>query len=203
MEDLRRLNARMAELNEDLSRTARRLEKLDRVKTHFIEIASHELRTPLTHIRGYGDLLAETLQEIAREDGTLQRIVDGLRRSAVRLEEIISAMLDISQIDAEALSIYPISIQVPTLIRMALKPLEEAFAQRRQTVVVEAAEDLPVIYGDLPRLVQALRHVLQNAIKFTCPPGAPGGSGGDGALCRDRCAGHGDRDRPRGSGSDL
>lgn len=167
VEDLRRLNARMAELNEDLSCTARRLEKLDRVKTHFIEIASHELRTPLTHIRGYVDLLAETLQEMAGEDGTLQRIVDGLRRSAVRLEEIVNAMLDISQIDAEALSIYPISIPVPTLIRMALEPLEEAFAQRRQTLVVEAAEDLPVIYGDLPRLVQALRHVLQNAIKFT------------------------------------
>ncbi len=167
VEDLRRLNARMAELNEDLARAARRLEKLDRVKTHFIEIASHELRTPLTHIRGYADLLAETLSGQDEPDGSLERILQGLRRAALRLEEIISAMLDISQIDAEALSIYPISIQIPTLVRMAVEPLEGAIAERRQKLIVEPMEDLPVIYGDLSRLVQALRHVVQNAIKFT------------------------------------
>lgn len=167
VEDLRRLNVRLAELNEDLARTARRLEKLDRAKTHFIEIASHELRTPLTHIRGYADLLAETLGEQREADGTMERILQGLRRSALRLEEIVSAMLDISQIDAEALSIYPISIQIPTLIRMAVEPLEGAIAERRQNLIIEPLEDLPVIHGDLTRLVQALRHIVQNAIKFT------------------------------------
>ncbi|GBD10132.1 Phosphate regulon sensor protein PhoR [Candidatus Thermoflexus japonica] len=167
VEDLRRLNVRLAELNEDLARTARRLEKLDRAKTHFIEIASHELRTPLTHIRGYADLLAETLGERGETDGTLERILQGLRRSALRLEEIVSAMLDISQIDAEALSIYPISIQIPTLVRMAVEPLEGAIAERRQRLIIEPMDDLPVIDGDLTRLVQALRHIVQNAIKFT------------------------------------
>jgi len=167
VEDLRRLNLRLAELNEDLARTARRLEKLDRAKTHFIEIASHELRTPLTHIRGYADLLTEALGEQGEADETLGRILQGLRRSALRLEEIVNAMLDISQIDAEALSIYPISIQIPTLIRMAVEPLERAIAERRQRLILEPMEDLPVIYGDLTRLVQALRHIVQNAIKFT------------------------------------
>lgn len=167
VEDLRRLNIRLAELNEDLARTARRLEKLDRAKTHFIEIASHELRTPLTHIRGYADLLAETLGEQREADGAMERILQGLRRSALRLEEIVSAMLDISQIDVEALSIYPISIRIPTLIRMAVEPLEGAIAERRQNLSTEVPDDLPVIYGDLTRLVQALRHIVQNAIKFT------------------------------------
>ncbi len=167
VEDLRRLNARLAQLNEDLARTAQRLEKLDRAKTHFIEIASHELRTPLTHIRGYADLLAEILKEQPEADGSIERILQGLRRSAMRLEEIVGAMLDISQIDAEALSIYPISVQIPTLIRMAVEPLQEAVAERRQHLVIDLVEDLPVIYGDLTRLVQALRHIVQNAIKFT------------------------------------
>jgi signal transduction histidine kinase len=167
VEDPRRLNARLAELNEDLARAARRLEKLDRAKTHFIEIASHELRTPLTHIRGYTDLLTETLCAQDGSGGSLEHILQGLRRSALRLEEIINVMLDVSQIDAEALSIYPISIQIPTLVRMAVEPLEGAIAERRQKLIVQPMEDLPLIYGDLTRLVQALRHVVQNAIKFT------------------------------------
>jgi signal transduction histidine kinase len=50
---------------------------------------------------------------------------------------------------------------------MAVEPLEGAIAERRQKLIVEPMEDLPVIYGDLTRLVQALRHVVQNAIKFT------------------------------------
>jgi signal transduction histidine kinase len=44
---------------------------------------------------------------------------------------------------------------------------DRAIAERRQKLIVEPMEDLPVIYGDLTRLVQALRHVVQNAIKFT------------------------------------
>ncbi|MCS7251370.1 MAG: GAF domain-containing sensor histidine kinase [Anaerolineae bacterium] len=167
VEDLRRLNIRLAELNEDLMRTARRLQKLDRAKTHFIQIASHELRTPLTHICGYLDLLAETLEEQSEARETQERILQGLRRSANRLEEIVSAMLDISQINAEAFSIYPISFQIPTLVRMALEPFREAIAERNQNLIVEVPEALPVIYGDLTRLVQALRHIVQNAIKFT------------------------------------
>ncbi|WP_376789821.1 sensor histidine kinase [Thermoflexus sp.] len=93
--------------------------------------------------------------------------MERLRRSALRLEEIVNAMLDISQINTKTLSIYPISIQIPTLIRMAVEPLERAIAERRQQLILEPMGDLPVIYGDLTCLVQALRHIVQNAIQFT------------------------------------
>ena len=57
--DLKRLNADMRALNDELTRTNRRLETLDAAKTHFIQIASHELRTPLTQVRGYADIMAD------------------------------------------------------------------------------------------------------------------------------------------------
>jgi len=103
--DLKSLNADITDLNDELTRTNRRLEKLDAAKTNFIQIASHELRTPLTQVRGYSDIMADAVQSGSPTPAQMAQISQGISRASVRLEEIISAMLDASQIDIEALSL--------------------------------------------------------------------------------------------------
>jgi two-component system phosphate regulon sensor histidine kinase PhoR len=40
------------------------LQELDRKKDEFLSVASHELRTPLTTIKGYTQLLAQTVNDL-------------------------------------------------------------------------------------------------------------------------------------------
>jgi signal transduction histidine kinase len=165
--DLKRLNAEMALLNEELKHMNRRLEKLDAAKTHFIQIASHELRTPLTQVRGYADIMADAVQTERPTPAQMAQISQGISRATVRLEEIISAMLDVSEIDAEALNLYRTPLSLASVMRVTTESHQNSLKQRRQTLTVDNLEGLPNIHGDSQRLDQAFSNIISNCIKFT------------------------------------
>lgn len=165
--DLKALNADITNLNDELTRTNLRLEKLDEAKTNFIQIASHELRTPLTQVRGYADIMADVVQSGVPNPAQLAQVSQGISRATVRLEEIISAMLDVSQIDVESLSLNRTALAMTTVMRMALDNYRTALEQRKQILTVESLEGLPPIQGDLQRLCQAFGNIIGNCIKYT------------------------------------
>jgi signal transduction histidine kinase len=165
--DLKALNADITSLNDELTHTNRRLEKLDEAKTNFIQIASHELRTPLTQVRGYADIMADVVQSGEPSPAQLAQVSQGISRATVRLEEIISAMLDVSQIDVESLSLNRTLLAMTTVMRIALDNYRTALEQRKQTLSIEGLEGLPPIQGDLQRLCQAFGNIIGNCIKYT------------------------------------
>lgn len=165
--DLRTANTSITQLNEDLTESNRRLEKLDRAKTDFIEIASHELRTPLTQVRGYSDILADMVQQGGFVAAHMNQISQGITRASVRLEQIISAMLDVSRIDVQALDIRTAAISVAAAVKMAVDNYKDAIRDRKMDIQVVDLDDLPPVQGDLQRLCQAFGNLVGNAIKFT------------------------------------
>ena len=165
--DLKRANAEITQLNDELTSTNRRLEKLDQAKTDFISIASHELRTPLTQVRGYADILADSVREGNSNPPQMAQISKGIGRAAVRLEEIITAMLDVSQIDAQALAITRTPLSMMSVLRFAVDNYKAAVKARAQILTLEGIDDLPPVQGDFQRLAQALGNVLGNCIKYT------------------------------------
>ncbi len=165
--DLKALNIEMTSLNDQLARTNRRLEKLDAAKTNFIQIASHELRTPLTQVRGYADIMADAIQTSTPTPAQMAQISQGISRATVRLEEIITAMLDVSEIDVQSLNLLSTPLALSTVLRMALDTYRGPLQQRRQTLTVEGVDGLPPIHGDMKRLCQALGNIVGNCIKYT------------------------------------
>ena len=167
IDDLQHLNNTMRVLNKRLESTNTELEKLDSVKTDFITIASHELRTPLAQIRGYTDIIDSLNTAEALNQDQAKQMVNNLRKSTERMEELISAMLDVSQIDVKAMDLRFVRTTPETVVRMALEPLKDPATQRNITIEREGLGGLPHIQADMQRLVQAFRNILLNAIKFT------------------------------------
>jgi signal transduction histidine kinase len=165
--DLRSANTSITHLNAELTESNRRLEKLDKAKTDFIEIASHELRTPLTQVRGYSDILADMVQQGGFVAAHMNQISQGVTRASLRLEQIISAMLDVSRIDAQALDIRTASISVSAAMKMAVDNYKDAIRDRKMSVQLIELDGLPPVQGDLQRLCQAFGNLVGNAIKFT------------------------------------
>jgi signal transduction histidine kinase len=157
----------VAQINEDLRRTKERLEKLDSVKTEFITVASHELRTPLTQIRGYIDIL-----DSMNESGMLKRdqvstMLGNLRRASDRMERLIGDMLDVSQLDTDAMDLRFAQGSVESMMKLAIEPFTEAINARRLAVTSRGLRNLPPIQADMQRIVQAFRNLIGNAIKYT------------------------------------
>jgi signal transduction histidine kinase len=165
--DLRQLNESMKSLNVGLEATKDQMEKLDSVKTDFVTIASHELRTPLAQIRGYTDIIDALNESEMLEKDQASGLVGNLRKATERMEELIAAMLDVSQIDVNAMDLRFAQSSLESVMRMAIEPLTDAIKQRKLTLSARGLRGLPAIQADMQRLVQAFRNVIVNAIKFT------------------------------------
>lgn len=167
IDDLQHLNDSMRVLNKRLENAKVELEKLDAIKTDFITIASHELRTPLAQIRGYTDIIDSLAQAGMLSPDQTAPMVNNLRKSTERMEELISNMLDVSQIDVNSMDLRFIRTTPDTIVRMALEPLRDPAEERNLKVTTESLKELPHVQADLQRMVQAFRNLILNAIKFT------------------------------------
>lgn len=166
-EGLLDLNARITELNENLRAAYERLEKLDQAKSDFLTIASHELRTPLTQVRGYVDILIELAEKETLPPGQVLSLAESVSRPTRRLENIISAMVDASEIDAEGLTLHFAPTTLASTMRLAIEPCLPALQKRNISLTAQGVEDVSSIHGDIDRLCQAFRNLISNAIKFT------------------------------------
>lgn len=165
--DMQKLNQETRDLNANIEQTRQQLERLDRVKTDFIMVASHELRTPLSQIRGYTDIIDALNNNGKLDREQLDSMADNLRKATERMEVLISDMLAVSQIDVNAMDLDFTQTTLDQVIRLALEPLIDAARQRKIALTARGLKSLPAIQADSQRLVQAIRNVIVNAIKFT------------------------------------
>lgn len=77
-------------LVEDLRRTNRIRQQLDRNKLEFIQVAAHELRTPLTVMLGWLGVIRS--DPAVGGSPRLQAVLDGLRQGIERLHAIVTTL---------------------------------------------------------------------------------------------------------------
>lgn len=143
------------------------LERLERVRRDFVANVSHELRTPLAAIQGY----AETLLDGALEDSQHnRRFVEVIKAHAVRLNNIASDLLALSELESSDAGPSPEKISVRQALDAAWHSVE---SEARLSDVRVHRGDLPDEYvtGHRMRLEQALVNLLVNAVKFNRPGG--------------------------------
>ena len=157
------MTGRLQQRTEELERTNKTLEQMDRTKVSFIHISAHELRTPLTLIQGYTYML----QQMAQKEPELESISHGLMDGFYRMEEVVNNMLDVSKIDSKTLDIAPVDSKISFIVAKAKKPFESALEERNLDLTTEGLEDLPNIQGDSELLHKVFYHVIMNAIKYT------------------------------------
>lgn len=167
VDDLRKREHDLEKTNANLESAKRRLEATDAVKTDFITIASHELRTPLAQIRGHSDIISALGSQGALSPEQLNSLTDKLRNATDRLETLIGDMLDVSRLDLSALDLSFTQTTVETVVRLAIEPLQESIRERKQSLTAKGLRKLPTMEADTKRLVQAVRNLVLNAVKFT------------------------------------
>ena len=147
--------------SEDLRLAKEGAEAASRAKSAFLANMSHELRTPLNAILGYSEMLAEEAPADMRED--LQRI----HGSGRHLLQVINAMLDIARIEAGMVRVEIDAVEVRAFAAEALAAVRTAATQKGLTLDVTIGAGVHVIQTDRVKLLQVLRNLLANAVKFT------------------------------------
>ena len=140
-----------------------RADAANRAKSTFLANMSHELRTPLNVIIGMSQLLAES------PDAPQHRqLPQSIRRAGQSLLELISDVLDLSQIEAGRVELHPVRFAPRQLVEHVLEmfaPQAESKSLRLDAVYAETMPERFI--GDQARLRQILVNLVGNAIKFT------------------------------------
>jgi signal transduction histidine kinase/CheY-like chemotaxis protein len=152
-EELTRLNSELA-----LAKSA--AEDANISKTRFLAAASHDILQPLNAARLYVTSLIER-----QNGGENTRLVENIDESLEAIEEILSALLDISRLDAGAMTPSISSFKIGDLMRS----LEIEFAPIARAKGLQlnfVACSLPV-ESDRLLLRRLLQNLISNAIKYT------------------------------------
>ncbi len=174
------LEQRVVERTQELGDALVAAQAASRAKTEFLAAMSHELRTPLTCVIGMAETL---LRAMAQKTDTYtlkpQKQLEYLKiikRSGEHLLELITDILDVSQVEAGKTALNVTEFSLSQLAHQSLQMLRE----KAQSNGVELIMDLRVgsqtsnstspedtFTADRRRVYQILLNLLSNAVKFT------------------------------------
>lgn len=143
------------------------LERLERVRRDFVANVSHELRTPLASIQGY----AETLLNGGLEDRqNNRRFVEVIKAHALRLNNIASDLLSLSELESGQADPPPEAVPVRAALETAVRVVEAEAALRAVRIHCGDTGGISA-NAHRGRLEQVLVNLLLNAVKFNRPGG--------------------------------
>ena len=153
------------ELSQAFNSMCDRLKDVDRMKSDFFSTMSHELRTPLTSIMEGTSLLLEGVGGEINEKQ--KRILDIISRESQRLIDLVNSTLDLAKMEAGMMAFDFKPIAMLPLIHQAIVEIQPYAMVKEIHLGVEGSHDLPPIRMDRERILQVLRNVIGNAVKFT------------------------------------
>jgi PAS domain S-box-containing protein len=163
-EELKRRGLELAAMTAQLSSAKEAAEAANRAKSDFLAGMSHELRTPLNAVIGFADLLLES--EPPADERT--RYLKLMREAGRTLLTVVNDVLDLSKIEAGALELETLDVDLPALLRTCADLVRPMAEEKGLALRLDLAADLPVwVRIDPTRLRQVLLNLLNNAIKFT------------------------------------
>jgi len=155
-------------LEDDFNVMVERLSELERMKKDFLAGISHDLKSPLASIR---ETLSVLLDEVPGPISERQRRLLRLAgQSGERLAAMISNLLDLAQLEAQAIRYSFEMHDVTTLVRGIVEEMETRFQEQEVTVELALPEPL-AIECDSGRLTQVIQNLLENALAAS-PAGA-------------------------------
>lgn len=162
-EELRRsrdeLEVRVIERTAELTEALRKLESMNRELEDFAYVASHDLQEPLRKIQTFGRIIISRYKD--RLDETGQDYLKRVEDAAVRMEQLIQDLLNLSRISTRpepltSVDLNQVADEVAQLFDHRLKSSGGAIEIGR----------LPAIEADESQMRQLFQNLIGNALKY-------------------------------------
>lgn len=152
--------ASLALENARLYQAARRA---TRARDEVLGVVSHDLRNPLSAIA----MCAEALREGTPDEATRDELLGAIVEATEWAQRLIRDLLDVSALDAGALTLERAPAPLGEIVSRATSMLESDFASRRVALTTQVANPGAIVHADADRMVQVIANLLGNAAKFT------------------------------------
>ncbi len=164
-----RLEQKVAEQTRELREAYERLQSLDRMKSEFVSVVSHELRTPLSVILLASHVLSAEGDVLPPE--RRREHLANLQSYGRRLKRLVDNLLDFSLLERGELILETSLIDVTSVMREVVDAYLPRARDKGVTLQSVPPNTALSVMADSARLVNALSHLVDNAIKFTASGG--------------------------------
>lgn len=154
------------ERTSDLEVAKEKAEESDKLKSAFLANMSHEIRTPMNAIIGFSNLINDP--DLA--DSNRDELTQLIKKNSHNLLNLIDDIIDISKIESDQLEIKERKCNVSQILNDLLLEFEDTIHTKDHVSIKVSEEQLqkPLnLLTDPYRLLQILKNLLSNALKFT------------------------------------
>jgi signal transduction histidine kinase len=133
-------------------------------RREFFANISHELRTPMTYLEGYAKVLKEGMYQTEEEKVQYLTII---HQEAMRLTHLINDLFELSKMEEGK---YPLNqewIDLSEVIENITLKTGLKAKEKGLEIIVDAEDDLPLVFVDGVRIEQVFLNLMDNAIRYT------------------------------------
>lgn len=143
------------------------LQAASRRKDEFLAMLTHELRTPLAPIRN----ALYVLRDAAGNPDAAARSRELMERQVDHLTHLLDSLLDMARINGGKIALDRERLDLARLVYESAEDHRGVLESAGLTLRLELPQAPVWVQGDRTRLAQVLDNLLDNARKFTPPPG--------------------------------
>lgn len=159
------MNRRLHRKNEELAEARDQAQEALRMKSEFIKNISHEIRTPLNILSGFSQIMSEQGERLPEKER--QELSCNIQENTNRITLLINRLLELSDANSKSHIERTDSISANLMCQMAIASSGIADHGRHQfRFDTTLADDFTVTTSE-QYSIQAIGHLLDNAMKFT------------------------------------
>lgn len=151
----------VGELGLAFNRMADSLEQIESLRKTMVADVAHDLRTPLTNLRGYLEALNDEVLPPSQE--TLQILQDEI----LHLVHLVENLQQLAKADVAKAYLNRKPFNLPEAVRQMLELYRPNFQAKDIAIEASFAAEAEMITADREKLLQVLRNLIENAMKFS------------------------------------
>ncbi len=134
----------------------------ERLRSALLDSVTHEFRTPLTSIKAAVTSLTSEVQLDAQQRHELLSVI---QEETDRLNRLVGEAAEMAQLDAHQVQLHLELRSIGDAVKIALDESKPVLSNHPVQVVLPP--DLPSVRIDVQRMSEVLRHLVENAAKYS------------------------------------
>jgi len=154
---------RVEEAQITLARSQKKLQATQKEMDEYTYVISHDLKEPLRGIEAFSKFLMDDYRDKLDEDG--RHHVDVIRKSALRMQRLITDLLRFSRLGQQKSPFAPVGLNA--MLMHVRVNLQYALDAKKVDLVVNK---LPTVMCDATAMTEVFHNLISNAIKYNDKP---------------------------------
>ena len=154
------LRQALGEQEERVKKRTFQLERSNNALKDFSSFAAHDLKEPLRKIMVFSDRIQEVMD--VETNGKSQYYLEGMQRSAERMNLLIDDLLQLSNISSQQKPFSTVDLNI--VVAEVLDDLELVFPDCKENISIQS---LSKVEAEKTQMYQLFKNLLSNSLKYT------------------------------------